>query len=92
VSARNGGSVLLYGVAHEGDRIAVSPYQLFRRELTVMGSFAEIDSFPAALAVLRSGRVRTAGIVSHRFDLEAYGTALETLRGDPTAHKVVIVP
>lgn len=90
--ARNGGTVLLYGVADERDRIAVSPYELFRRELTVMGSFAEIDSFPAALAVLRSGRVRTDGIISHRFGLDEYGTALETLRGDPTAHKVVIVP
>jgi D-arabinitol dehydrogenase (NADP+) len=89
---RNGGTVLLYGVADERDRITISPYELFRRELTIIGSFAEISSFPAAIAVLRSGRVRTEGIISHRFDLDGYGTALETLRRDPTAHKVVIAP
>jgi D-arabinitol dehydrogenase (NADP+) len=89
---RNGGTVLLYGVADERDRITISPYELFRRELTIIGSFAEIISFPAAIAVLRSGRVRTEGIISHRFDLDGYGTALETLRRDPTAHKVVIAP
>ena len=36
------------------------------------------------------GRVRTDGIISHRFDLADYGQALTTLTGDPTAHKVVI--
>lgn len=90
--ARNGGTILLYGVADEADRVAISPYELFRRELTILGSMAEIDTFPPAIAVLRSGRVRTAGIISHRFGLGDYGRALETLRHDPTAHKVVIQP
>jgi D-arabinitol dehydrogenase (NADP+) len=35
--------------------------------------------------------VRTDGIVTHRFGLDDYGRALDTLRADPTAHKVVIV-
>ena len=64
---------------------------MFRREITIRGSFAEITSFEAAIAALRSGRVRTDGIISHRFPLDRYGEALETLRSDPTAHKVVIV-
>jgi hypothetical protein len=49
-----------------------------------------MTSFGAAIAALRSGRVRTDGIISHRFSLEEYGKALETLAGDPSAHKVVI--
>ncbi|MFN8621208.1 MAG: zinc-dependent alcohol dehydrogenase family protein [Chloroflexota bacterium] len=90
--ARNGGTILLYGVADERDRIRISPYEVFRRELTILGSMAEIDTFPNAIALLRSGRVRTDGIISHRFGLEDYGTALDTLRHDPTAHKLVIQP
>jgi D-arabinitol dehydrogenase (NADP+) len=64
---------------------------MFRREITLRGSFAEITSFEAAIAALRSGRVRTDGIISHRFPLDRYGEALETLTSDPTAHKVVII-
>ncbi|MFJ8023554.1 zinc-dependent alcohol dehydrogenase family protein [Streptomyces sp. NPDC096311] len=86
---RNGGTALLYGVADENDRIQVSPYEIFRRELTIKGSFAEIDSFPAALAALRSGRARTDDLITHRFPLDDYGLALETVRGG-AAHKVVI--
>jgi hypothetical protein len=48
-------------------------------------------SFAAAIAALGTGRVRTDKIISHRFSLDDYGNALETLTSDPTAHKVVIV-
>ena len=89
---RNGGTAVFYGVADEADRVSISPYDVFRRELTVKGSFAEISSFPAAIAALRAGRARTDGLVTHRFPLEEYGSALEALRSDRTAHKVVVHP
>jgi D-arabinitol dehydrogenase (NADP+) len=50
-----------------------------------------MSSFGAAIAALRTGRVRTDGIITHRFTLDDYGQALDTLATDPTAHKVVIV-
>lgn len=87
---RNGGTVLIYGVTSADDRVSFSPFDVFRREITIRGSFAEITSFEAAIGALRSGRVRTDGIISHRFGLDQYGDALETLRSDPTAHKVII--
>jgi D-arabinitol dehydrogenase (NADP+) len=87
---RNGGTALFYGVAGEQALIQVSPYEIFRRELTVKGSFAEIDSFPAALVALRSGRARTDGILTHRFPLAQYGDALDAVRNDSSAQKVVI--
>jgi D-arabinitol dehydrogenase (NADP+) len=89
---RNGGTCVFYGVTADEDRVAISPYDVFRRELTIKGSFAEISSFPAALAALRAGRARTAGLITHRFGLGDYGLALETLRSDRTAHQVVVVP
>ena len=88
---RNGGTVLIYGVTSAHELVRFHPYDMFRREITIRGSFAEITSFEAAIAALRSGRVRTDGIISHRFPLDRYGEALQTLRSDPTAHKVVIV-
>ena len=89
---RNGGTVLLYGVTGAQDTIAIHPYDVFRREITIEGSFAEMTSFGAAIAALSNGRVRTQGIITHRFGLDDYGKALDALRSDPTVHKVVIVP
>lgn len=89
---RNGGTVLLYGVTRAEETIPFHPYDVFRREISVVGSFAEIDSFDAGIAAMRSGRLRTDGLITHRFGLDDYGRALETLRSDRAAHKVVIVP
>lgn len=89
---RNGGTLLVYGVASEQARLSIAPYELFRRELTVLGSFAEMTSFEAALLALRTGRVRTDGLITHRFGLDDYASAIETLRHDGSAHKIVIVP
>ena len=56
------GTVLWYGVTRPDDRVAVSPYDVYRRELTIKGSFAEVSSFPAGDR-RRSGRgvLRTDG-------------------------------
>jgi D-arabinitol dehydrogenase (NADP+) len=89
---RNGGTMLVYGVTRGDETISFHPFELFRREISIIGSFAEITSFASAIAALRSGRIHTDGMITHRFALEDYGAALEALRSDKTAHKVLIVP
>ena len=89
---RDRGTVLIYGVAHEEATIAIHPYDIFRRELTILGSFAEVTSFGAAISALRSGRVKTTGIITHRFPIADYAQALDAAQHDPTAHKIIIVP
>jgi D-arabinitol dehydrogenase (NADP+) len=87
---RKGGTILLYGVARPDERLSISPFEVFRRELTIKGSYAEMTSFGAAIAALRTGRVRTDGIITHRFALDDYDKAIAALSTDPTAHKVLI--
>jgi ribose transport system permease protein len=87
---RSGGTVMFYGVTEPEDLVRVSPYDVFRREITIKGSFAEIDSFTAAIAALRSERARTDGLITHRFKLDDYAGALDALRSDRTVHKIII--
>nr|WP_284290894.1 zinc-binding dehydrogenase [Angustibacter aerolatus] len=89
---RRGGTVLVYGVTRDEEVVEFHPYDVFRREITIKGSFAEMTSFAAAIDALRGGRVRTDGIVTHRYSLDEYGQALDDLRNDKTVHKAVIVP
>lgn len=88
---RNGGTTLIYGVTRADEVIPIHPFDVFRREITIKGSFAEITSFGAAIAALRTGRARTDGIITHRFSLDDYGKALDALQHDPAVHKAVIV-
>ncbi len=89
---RSGGTALFYGVTSAEDRVSLSPYDIFRREITVRGSFAAISSFTAAIQALRGGRARTDGLITHRYALDEYGQALDALRKDRTVHKIIIVP
>lgn len=88
--ARRGGQVLIYGVARPGQSVSFEPFDVFRREITIKGSFAEMTSFGAAIAALTSGRVRTDGIVSHTFGLDRFDQALDTLQHHRGAHKVMV--
>lgn len=90
--ARNGGRIVYYGVADEDALVSISPFEIFRRELTIMGSFTEVDSFPDALAAFRSGAIRTDGLITHRYSIGDYTAALATMRTDRSAHKIVITP
>jgi D-arabinitol dehydrogenase (NADP+) len=70
---------------------SIAPYDIFRRELTIKGSFAQQFSFDRALSALRSRRVNTEGMISRRFSLDAYDEALAAV-ADSSVVKAVIVP
>ena len=88
---RTGGTVFVYGMTPEATVWPIAPYDIFRRELTIKGSFAQQFSFDRALSALRSGRVETQGKISRRFPLDAYDEALDAV-ADSSVVKVVIVP
>jgi D-arabinitol dehydrogenase (NADP+) len=88
---RTGGTIFVYGMAAENDRWPVSPYDIFRRELTLKGSFAQQYSFDRALRLLRGRRVDTSGLITHRFAIEDYEHALAAI-ADSACVKAVIVP
>jgi D-arabinitol dehydrogenase (NADP+) len=87
-----GGTVLVYGVTPEQAVWPVSPYDVFRRELTIKGSFSQAFSFDRALRMLRAGRVKTDGMITHRFGLAGYGDALAAVASDPSCLKAIIEP
>jgi D-arabinitol dehydrogenase (NADP+) len=89
---RNGGTAFVYGMADEDVLVAWSPYEIFRRELTIKGSFAQVNCFDRSLALLRTDRLQTDGIITHHFALDQYGDALNALRSDPSCLKTAIIP
>jgi D-arabinitol dehydrogenase (NADP+) len=74
---RRGGTVLIYGVYPETATFPVNPFDVFRREITIKGSFAQIHDFSRALAYLETGQVKVDEIVTDDFELKDWGRALE---------------
>jgi D-arabinitol dehydrogenase (NADP+) len=88
---RVGGTVFVYGMTAEAARWPVPSYEVFRRELTIKGSFAQQFAFDRALTMLRNGRVRPEGLITHRFPLDEYAAALDAV-ADSACIKAVVIP
>lgn len=86
---RDAGTIFVYGMTPADARWSISPYEVFRRELTIKGSFAQHHSFSRAVAALRQCRVRPDGMITHRFRLDDYAEVLAAV-GNPSCLKAVI--
>ena len=88
---RTGGTIFVYGMTPEKGRWCVPSYEVFRRELTIKGSFAQQFSIDRSVAALRSGAVDTSGMITDRFGLDEYAEALRAVASSATI-KAVMVP
>ena len=87
----DGGTALFFGVSPQSARLSVSPYDVYRRELTLAGSFTNPFTFGSAAALLESGRLRVEALISHRLALADVVAGIELLESR-RATKVVIEP
>ena len=88
-TVRKGGTVLLFGM----NRQAVKPlrqYDITVKDLTVLGSNVGRFTFPSAIAMLESGRVSLASLITHTVSLRGLGDAIEALRRREGIKAVVI--
>ena len=71
---------MVYGVYPASARIHWSPYEIFQKQLTILGSFAQTHCFDRALSYLESHQLKVNEMVTHTFALQEYARALQTLR------------
>jgi threonine dehydrogenase-like Zn-dependent dehydrogenase len=88
---RAGGTVLFFGVAPPETAIAVRPFDVYRRELKIVGSFSTPHKHSHALRLAAGKRIELSSLVTHRFGLAALDQAMDCLaRGE--AIKALLVP
>ena len=90
--ARFGGKIVFYGVAPEDARIQISPYEIFRRELKILGSFSQARTFDRAVRLVNARVLQLREMVTHTFPLEGWGDALQMVLEGREHIKIVIEP
>lgn len=91
--ARPGGSVLWFGVPDRSAQITFEPFVVFRKGLSLHGSFTSSGNSEQALALLRSGAIPVDDLISHSVPLEEVGPSLERLRASREGLlKIVVTP
>ena len=86
-----GGTYLQFGVANYDARVAIEPYEIYRREITITGSMAVLHSFDRAGELMAAGVLNPDIFVSHRFPLDSYLEALNQFRAG-IGRKILIEP
>ena len=86
--ARGGGKILLVGIYEEA--LHWQPLSVIGKNLTLVGCLG--GNFPAVIELLKTKKVSTENIVSHRFGLDQAAEAFRAQLQDPAAVKVMIMP
>jgi threonine dehydrogenase-like Zn-dependent dehydrogenase len=77
---RQAGTFVIFGVARDDARVELSPYEVFKRELTIVGSNSVRHSFGRDLALLASGRIPADKLLDEAVPLDEIGRAFDRTR------------
>jgi D-arabinitol dehydrogenase (NADP+) len=91
IHAQREGKLLFFGVNPVQARISISPYNVYQKDLQILGSFALRYTFHEAIALIESGAVDVAPLLSHRMPIERFAEAL-SVAASGDALKVQIQP
>ena len=80
----NGGKGLFFGVCPSDARIEVSPFEVFRRQLTLAGSHSLNHNIPAALETIAAYGPDIQRVVSHQMSLDEVAGVLESGPPEPS--------
>jgi D-arabinitol dehydrogenase (NADP+) len=82
------GKVWVFGVTPVGVKVEFPSYEVFRKDLKIIGSFAVNRTFPQSIAMIRSGAVKVEPLISHRLPLDDFNAGIEMAQHDPKRMKI----
>ncbi|SDE12883.1 zinc-dependent alcohol dehydrogenase family protein [Glycomyces harbinensis] len=88
---RKGGTFQVFGVAPEAATASFSPFRVYKDEIHIVGSMAVLHSFGRAVDLLAKRVVDPDVMISHRFGLDDYESAVDAFRKG-TGRKLQVQP
>jgi 2-desacetyl-2-hydroxyethyl bacteriochlorophyllide A dehydrogenase len=67
--ARRGGTAVIFGVAPQGERASISPFEVFSRELRIVGSYLNPLTHGRAVELVATGTLSLEPLITHRISL-----------------------
>ena len=89
---RNNGRLLLFGVCPNNSKVAFNPYEIFHRDLTIIGSFALRKTFLPSIQLIGNKVIDLTQLVSEVIPLSELQNAIERMTKHETKMKVIVIP
>jgi 2-desacetyl-2-hydroxyethyl bacteriochlorophyllide A dehydrogenase len=84
------GKIWVFGVVPPTETVRFRPYDVFRKDLSIIGSFAVNQTFHEAIALITSGGIGVKPLISHQIPLERFDEAIRLVQSEPNRMKVQI--
>lgn len=88
--AKPGATVVLFSVPKPDAVFPLPLFEMYKKELTVKGSFVNPDTHALAVALINSGRIHFEPIITHRFSLDQLPEAIACQQGNDSIKVVVL--
>ncbi len=85
---RPAGTVWVFGVAPDDAFMSVSPADIFRRDLKIIGSFALNKTFNESIEMVRGGGIQLLPLISHSLPLSEFQEGLHLAQYDDNRMKI----
>ena len=69
-AAKKGAQVLMFGVGPQEAHFEMNTYDIYKKQLTIQGSFINPLTFRDAISLVSSGKMNIGGLISHELELE----------------------
>jgi 2-desacetyl-2-hydroxyethyl bacteriochlorophyllide A dehydrogenase len=88
---KNGGKYLVFGVCGPHDKVEISPFEIYRRDLEIIGSFAIRRTYDRAFKLMEHGAVNVKKLISEALPVEELPRGLEMMKSGEASMKLQIV-
>lgn len=89
--AGKGATVLLFSVPQVDASYALPLFDVFKKELTIKGSFVNPDTQSRAVALINAGRINVKPLITHRYALDQTEEAIR-MQMSSESIKVLVLP
>lgn len=89
---KDSGAILFFGVCPDNSAITINPYEVFKRELRIVGSFALKKTYGKAVALARSGKINLVDLVDKRLLIDDAPAFFEKIVSGNSGLKAVFYP
>ncbi|KAJ2620042.1 hypothetical protein GGI26_005336 [Coemansia sp. RSA 1358] len=89
--AKAGGTIVWVGVAKPDATVQVSPFDIYRRELSIKSTYTNPYGMESAVKILQAGKIDWSKLVSHTFTLDEFDSAWQVFKSG-AGLKVCIKP
>lgn len=88
---KNGGRYLVFGVCGPHDKVEISPFEIYRRDLEIIGSFAIRRTYDRAFKLMERGAVNVKRLISEAMPVEELPRGLEMMKKGSAPMKLQVV-